>query len=185
MGRAAHPGVFRTTAKRSAVEEVPGLVFFSATVLIITARYALASSTHSDSAAVIWHRLLPGRARQHHKRLGEPARMAFLGDGGKPMNQTAGEAPNQISEITRRTIIDTFSVANISWAGRLQDDEFLSRLYDLSKLPSFDHRYKDAAGDIYQHTVRNADDWDSGWVFYDRPVQSPACLGRGFLALPV
>jgi hypothetical protein len=58
-------------------------------------------------------------------------------------------------------------VAGVSWAGRLQDDEFLARLYDLSKLPSFDHRYKDAAGDIYQHCVRNTD-WDSGWVFYDR-----------------
>lgn len=77
------------------------------------------------------------------------------------------DTPKEISEVTRRTIIDHFGVANVSWAGRLQDDEFLSRLYDLTKKPSFDHRYKDAAGDIYQHCVRN-NDWDSGWVFYDR-----------------
>lgn len=83
------------------------------------------------------------------------------------MHETPDQTQNDISEVTRRTIIDTFSVANISWAGRLQDDEFLARLHDLSKMPSFDHRYKDAAGDIYQHTVRNSD-WDSGWVFYDR-----------------
>jgi AbiJ-like protein len=83
------------------------------------------------------------------------------------MHEAPDQIQNTISEVTRRTIIDTFDVANISWAGRLQDDEFLARLHDLSKLPSFDHRYKDAAGDIYQHTVRNSD-WDSGWVFYDR-----------------
>ncbi|TIR17096.1 MAG: hypothetical protein E5X33_27005 [Mesorhizobium sp.] len=74
---------------------------------------------------------------------------------------------NTISEVTRRTIIDHFTVAQVSWAGRLHDDEFLARLYDLTKLPSSDHRYKDAAGDIYQHMVRNSD-WDAGWVFYDR-----------------
>jgi hypothetical protein len=76
------------------------------------------------------------------------------------------DAQTEISEVTRRAIIDHFSVANVSWAGRLQDDEFLARLYDLSKLPSSDHRYQDAAGDIYQHCVRNSD-WDGGWVFYD------------------
>lgn len=53
-------------------------------------------------------------------------------------------------------------MAGVSWAGRLQDDEFLARLYDLSKLPSFDHRYKDAAGDIYQHCVRNTEGTAAG-----------------------
>lgn len=83
------------------------------------------------------------------------------------MSFPSEESPKEISEVTRRAIIDHFGITNISWAGRLQDDEFLSQLYDLSKKPSFDHRYKDAAGDIYQHCVRN-NDWDSGWVFYDR-----------------
>lgn len=83
------------------------------------------------------------------------------------MHADLDDAPHEISEVTRRTIIDHFSLANVSWSGRLQDDEFLARLYDLSKMPSFDHRYKDAAGDIFQHCVRN-NDWDGGWVFYDR-----------------
>ena len=48
----------------------------------------------------------------------------------------------------------------------MQDDEFLARLYDLTKLPSHDRRYADAAGDIYQHCVNNSD-WSSDWVFYD------------------
>lgn len=83
------------------------------------------------------------------------------------MQSTEDEADSAISEITRRAIVDHFSVGGVSWAGRLQDAEFLARLYDLTAMPSFDHRFKDAAGDIYQHTVRNSD-WDTGWVFYDR-----------------
>lgn len=83
------------------------------------------------------------------------------------MQSPEDEADSAISEVTRRAISDHFSVGNVSWSGRLQDDEFLARLYDLTAMPSFDHRFKDAAGDIYQHTVRNSD-WDSGWVFYDR-----------------
>jgi hypothetical protein len=83
------------------------------------------------------------------------------------MHSAQEEPENTISEVTRRAIIDHFAVSQVSWAGRLQDDEFLARLYDLTKLPSFDHRYRDAAGDIYQHTVRNSD-WDADWVFYDR-----------------
>ncbi|WP_316237004.1 hypothetical protein [Bradyrhizobium sp. SZCCHNR1015] len=77
------------------------------------------------------------------------------------------QLPNEISEVTRRAIVDYFSIARLSWAGRLHEDEFLARLYDLSKLPSFDYRYQNAAGDIYQHCVRNSD-WESDWVFYDR-----------------
>jgi hypothetical protein len=47
----------------------------------------------------------------------------------------------EISEVTRRAIIDHLNIANISWAGRYTDDDFLGRLYDLAKLPSTDHRY--------------------------------------------
>ena len=74
---------------------------------------------------------------------------------------------NKISEVTRRAIIDFFNVSNINWSGRYEDSEFLGRLYDLSKLPSTDARHKDAAGDIWQHTVNNPDDWSRDWVFYD------------------
>lgn len=82
------------------------------------------------------------------------------------MQSPEGDADSAISEVTRRAIVDHFSVGGVSWSGRLQDDEFLSRLYDLTSMPSFDQQLKDAAGDIYQHTVRNSD-WDTGWIFYD------------------
>jgi len=72
----------------------------------------------------------------------------------------------KISQITRRDIVDAISVEKINWSGRLEESEFLSRLFNLSALPSGDHRFKDAAGDIWQHRVNNFD-WDDDWVFYD------------------
>lgn len=76
-------------------------------------------------------------------------------------------AAHEISEVTRRTIIDHFTLTNVNWSGRLQENEFLARLYNLSEMPSSDARYTNAADDIFQHCVRN-NDWDSCWVFYDR-----------------
>jgi hypothetical protein len=74
---------------------------------------------------------------------------------------------NEISEVTRREIVDFLSSGGHSWSGRFEDDEFLARLYDLTRLPSDDQRYSNAAGDIHQHQVRNRD-WSGDWVFYDR-----------------
>lgn len=71
-----------------------------------------------------------------------------------------------ISEITRRAIFDFLSESDIDWAGRLQEDDFLSRLYDLTSMPSNDHRMINAAGDIHQHRV-NWRDWEDDWIFYD------------------
>jgi hypothetical protein len=73
---------------------------------------------------------------------------------------------NEISEVTRRGIVDFLTTSDFAWCGRLADDEFLARLYDLTKLPSTDHRYRNAAGDIHQHRINN-DDWSNDWVFYD------------------
>lgn len=75
---------------------------------------------------------------------------------------------NEISEVTRLAISDFLTVSELSWCGRLTEDDFLVRLYDLTKLPSHDSRFSNAAGDIYQHCVRNPGDWSPGWVFTDR-----------------
>ena len=48
----------------------------------------------------------------------------------------------------------------------MEEAEFLSRLFNLGSLPSTDGRFKDAAGDIWQHRVNNYD-WEANWVFYD------------------
>lgn len=73
---------------------------------------------------------------------------------------------NEISEITRRAVFDYLSASEISWCGRLADDDFLARLYDLTKLPSYDHRFRNAAGDVHQHRINNLD-WPEDWVFSD------------------
>lgn len=73
---------------------------------------------------------------------------------------------NEITEVTRRAIFDFFVANNISWSGSLDEDAFLSRIFDLTKLKSNDYRYTNAAGDIHQHRVNNYD-WSDDWVFYD------------------
>ena len=73
---------------------------------------------------------------------------------------------NTVSEVTRRHIIDYLAAAKVNWSGRLGDDEFLARLYDLNALPSTDSRFHSAAADIHQHTV-NWSDWEQDWVFFD------------------
>jgi hypothetical protein len=73
---------------------------------------------------------------------------------------------NQITTLTRRNIFDSIAVEEINWAGRLEEPDFLSRIFDLSKMPSSDSRFKDIYGDIWQHRVNNYD-WDIGWVFTD------------------
>ena len=72
--------------------------------------------------------------------------------------------PNRITEITRRDIWDALSSVNL-W-GRIEEVEFLERLYDLDSLPSGDSRFPTARGDIIQHRLRN-NDWEDGWVFHD------------------
>jgi hypothetical protein len=70
----------------------------------------------------------------------------------------------KITEITRRDLWE--ALAGVPWWGRLDEIDFLKRIYSLDLLPSTDGRYQDAAGDIFQHRVNNAD-WDNDWVFSD------------------
>jgi hypothetical protein len=68
---------------------------------------------------------------------------------------------------TRVNIVDGLRLEGVAWNGALDDVEFLSRIFDLKALPSFDTRFPDAAGDIWQHCINN-DDWERDWVFSDR-----------------
>jgi hypothetical protein len=72
----------------------------------------------------------------------------------------------KISQITRRDIVDAIAVEKINWSGRLEESEFLSRLFNLAAIESYDGRFDDVAGDIWQHRVNN-DDWGDDWVFSD------------------
>ncbi len=72
---------------------------------------------------------------------------------------------NSISDHTRRAIIGCFTRDN-KWAGSLGDADFLSRLYDLKKMPSKDARFDNAYRDIWQNRTYK-DNWIDDWVFTD------------------
>lgn len=83
------------------------------------------------------------------------------------MTDSVPVAPGRrITEVTRRRILDELALGSTPWWGRLDEVAFLSRIYDLTTLPSHDSRYRDAEGDIRQHRVNNLD-WDDDWVFQD------------------
>ncbi len=71
-----------------------------------------------------------------------------------------------ITQITRRAIIDYLTTSTTSWSGRLDETDFLARIYDLTRMLSTDRRFSNAAGDIRQHRINNYD-WSDDWVFYD------------------
>lgn len=71
-----------------------------------------------------------------------------------------------ISLVTRRNISDWVSVERVNWSGRLEEPNFLKRIFDVDAMPSHDGRFKSAANDIWQHRVNN-NDWDDNWVFDD------------------
>ncbi|MGX0891112.1 hypothetical protein AB7M22_003120 [Pseudomonas sp. ADAK2 TE3594] len=77
---------------------------------------------------------------------------------------------SELPKNVRQNILDGIRLENVNWYGQLDDIEFLGRLYDLQKIPSTDSRYKDAAGDIYQHRYNN-NDWENDWVYNDSRFQ--------------
>lgn len=86
-----------------------------------------------------------------------------------------------ISNAARKDIFDSLMLENISWSGRLQEPDFLARLFDIKNLPSKDYRFHDAYGDIWQHRVNNPHDWDDNWVFYDSRFDLSHCDDDMFL----
>lgn len=77
------------------------------------------------------------------------------------------ESKGQISQSARRNIIDGLRLDNVNWAGRLEEVEFLERIFDLRSLASTDRRFSDAATDIWQHRVNNPTDWPDDWIYTD------------------
>ncbi|WP_162235711.1 MULTISPECIES: abortive infection family protein [unclassified Frigoribacterium] len=73
---------------------------------------------------------------------------------------------HRISLVTRQKVADSIALSGVPWAGRLDEPDFLARIYDLMQMPSTDSRYLNARDDIYQHQVRNYD-YGSGWIFTD------------------
>lgn len=86
----------------------------------------------------------------------------------------------EVTSRTRREILDGLRIEKVDWYGVMDEVEFLGRIFDLSKMPSTDHRFSDAAGDIWQHRINNYD-WDDDWVFADRRFNLSGCKSSTFL----
>lgn len=83
-----------------------------------------------------------------------------------------------ITGITKRDIYELFSNGmyitgfedttriKYQYFGRLNEIDFLKKLYPLDTMPSLDSRFENAEGEIWQHTVNN-DDYEFCWFFED------------------
>lgn len=75
------------------------------------------------------------------------------------------------TELTKQDVLDLLTEGleenKFCYYGRFDEEQFLSRMFDLTELPSYDPRFSDMAGDIWQHTINNSD-WEKDWAFYDR-----------------
>jgi very-short-patch-repair endonuclease len=70
-----------------------------------------------------------------------------------------------ISELTRRDIIDYLISRGYPFHGRLELLDFLEKVWDLYSMPSTDPRYKNAYDDICKH-MRANDDWDENYLLW-------------------
>ncbi|SNB41938.1 conserved hypothetical protein [Flavobacterium psychrophilum] len=87
---------------------------------------------------------------------------------------------NKITSITRRNVFDYIQVEGFCWAGRLEETDFLSRMFDLERMESFDGRFSNTAGDIWQHRINNSD-WEDNWIFSDSRFNLLNCDDSIFL----
>lgn len=87
---------------------------------------------------------------------------------------------NLISEATRRDIFDSITLHQVAWAGRLEEPDFLARIFNLKEMPTNDGRFDNAYGDIWQHRVNNYDLPDD-WVFSDPRFDLLHCDDNVFL----
>ncbi|MFZ1084582.1 MAG: hypothetical protein WAN35_06435, partial [Terracidiphilus sp.] len=84
------------------------------------------------------------------------------------MTKSPQSKPLKITEITRRAIIDRlFLDTSEPFYGKSDLISFLKRTWPLSQMPSTDYRFKDAEGDIWQHSINN-DDWTESELLWNR-----------------
>ena len=72
----------------------------------------------------------------------------------------------RIRSATSAAVLNEMRARKTVWYGALDDERFLSRIFDLTSMPSFDPRFETARDDIRQHRINN-DDWTLDWVFDD------------------
>lgn len=67
---------------------------------------------------------------------------------------------------TQAAVLDELRARKTVWYGDVNEVDFLNEIFDLDSMPSFDSRFENAEGDIWQHCINN-DDWPLDWIFDD------------------
>jgi hypothetical protein len=106
--------------------------------------------------------------------------MHIRGISWNPRIDNDNELQMKISIIVRQAIFDEITLNKISWSGRLEEPDFLNRIFDLLKMPSYDSRYDNAYDDIHKHRIMNYD-WEDDWVFTDRRFNLLHCNEEALL----
>jgi len=89
---------------------------------------------------------------------------------------------NIINRKVRIAISDQLILAGIPFHGELNQPDFLNRLFDLKALPSNnDNRFHNAYDDIYQHTVRNSEDYAADWIYTDPRINLAYVLDQQYI----
>ncbi|UTH16251.1 abortive infection family protein [Macrococcus epidermidis] len=87
----------------------------------------------------------------------------------------------KVSETSVRDILDIIEISKsdetFDYTGRLDEVNFLSRIFNLKEIKSNDCRYNNMYDDIIQHTIRN-NDWEDNWIFYDERL---SIRGKNFI----
>lgn len=87
---------------------------------------------------------------------------------------------NKITSVTRQHIADQMQLDKLWYHGRLNEPNFLARIFDLKSMQSKDNRYDNAYDDIHQHMVNNTD-WDYDWVYTDPRINLLHCEDEIYL----
>lgn len=86
-----------------------------------------------------------------------------------------------VTNLTRRNVFDYMSMEKVAWAGRLDEPDFVARVWpDAADMPSYDRRFSGALADIHQHRVNNYD-WEDDWIFTDGRFNLMSCNDDEFL----
>lgn len=73
----------------------------------------------------------------------------------------------KISHDTKQHILHELKSRSVSWFGKIDEQDFVSKLVDLTALPSDDPRFENMQGDFRQHRINNPDDWEDDWIYLD------------------
>lgn len=84
------------------------------------------------------------------------------------MDFVQAPAPPEITEVTRRGIIDALLLLDFDFHGRLDIVTFFGRIWDLKRMPSTDRRYADLDGDMRQHIPWGDPGFDDAGLLYGK-----------------